>query len=49
LAVLAAFHQPLRPFGALYGKSKGDFVKSKLNFQAFKIDLSVSINLTAHG
>jgi hypothetical protein len=35
--------------GALYGRSKCGFVKLKLNLPAFKRDLSVSINLTAHG
>jgi hypothetical protein len=49
LVTLTAFHQPLWPLGALYGKSKGCFVKLNSNFHAFMTDLSVSINLPAHG
>jgi hypothetical protein len=49
LADLAAFCQPLWSLGALFGKSKGGFVKLKSNLAAFKIDLSVLINLKAHG
>jgi hypothetical protein len=48
MADFTVFCQPLWPLGALYCKSKGGFVKFKLNFPAFKIDLSASINLTAY-